>query len=300
MSDLILEIVEGPKAGQQLPLDQVIDIGREPNLPLHLDEDTQVSRRHARIAVQGGQVVAEDLGSTNGTYVNDQPINSPRALNPGDKIRVGLTVLELRTRQQVAARPSAVQVRPALTAVGNDVLQYVPDADPGRTARSASAAGSAAGGRPRLQGPGDAGGVRAARGSGRSAGHGRLRRDLTLGRREGQAAAEGRRLRDGERRGDRGDHLLRADLAIGTCTHPDDVRDITPLTPDGCAECLQAGQKEWFHLRLCLTCGHVGCCDSSPGKHASAHYRETGHPIVRSFQPGETWRWCFEHEDLLI
>jgi predicted component of type VI protein secretion system len=128
MSDLILEIVEGAQAGRQLPLDTVVDVGREPNLPLHLDEDTQVSRRHARIAQQGGQVVVEDLGSTNGTYVNDQPISSPRALNPGDKVRIGLTVLELRTRQQVAARPSAVQVRPALTAVGNDVLLQVPEA----------------------------------------------------------------------------------------------------------------------------------------------------------------------------
>ncbi|MEA2441477.1 MAG: hypothetical protein QOH76_2901 [Thermoleophilaceae bacterium] len=127
MSDLILEIVEGTDAGRQLPLDSVIDVGRDPGLPLHLDEDTQVSRRHARIALQGGQVVVEDLGSTNGTYVNDQPISSPRALNPGDKVRIGLTVLELRTRQQVAARPSAVQVRPQLTAVGNDVLQYVPE-----------------------------------------------------------------------------------------------------------------------------------------------------------------------------
>jgi predicted component of type VI protein secretion system len=128
MSDLILEIVEGSEAGRQLPLDSVVDIGREPSLALHLDADTQVSRRHARISVQGGQVVAEDLGSTNGTYVNDQPISSPRALNPGDKVRVGLTVLELRTKQQVAARPSAVQVRPALTAVGNDVLLQVPEA----------------------------------------------------------------------------------------------------------------------------------------------------------------------------
>jgi pSer/pThr/pTyr-binding forkhead associated (FHA) protein len=127
MSDLILEIVEGSEAGRQLPLDSVVDVGRDPSLPLHLDEDTQVSRRHARIAVQGGQVVVEDLGSTNGTYVNDQPISSPRTLNPGDKVRIGLTVLELRTRQQVAARPSAVQVRPQLTAVGNDVLQYVPE-----------------------------------------------------------------------------------------------------------------------------------------------------------------------------
>jgi predicted component of type VI protein secretion system len=128
MSDLILEIVEGSQAGRQLPLDSVVDIGRDPSLPLHLDEDTQVSRRHARIAQQGGQVVVEDLGSTNGTYVNDQPISSPRSLNPGDKVRIGLTVLELRTRQQVAARPSAVQVRPALTALGNDVLIQVPEA----------------------------------------------------------------------------------------------------------------------------------------------------------------------------
>jgi pSer/pThr/pTyr-binding forkhead associated (FHA) protein len=128
MSDLILEIVEGSEAGRQLPLDSVVDIGREPSLPLHLDQDTQVSRRHARIAQQGGQVVVEDLGSTNGTYVNDQPISAPRTLNPGDKVRIGLTVLELRTRQQVAARPSAVQVRPQLTAVGNDVLVQVPEA----------------------------------------------------------------------------------------------------------------------------------------------------------------------------
>src|SRR3954453_8523563 len=127
MSDLILEIVEGGEAGRQIPLDSVVDVGSEPSLTLHLDTDTQVSRRHARIAVQGGQVVVEDLGSTNGTYVNDQPISSPRTLSPGDKGRIGLTVLELRTRQQVAARPSAVQVRPQLTAVGNDVLQYVPD-----------------------------------------------------------------------------------------------------------------------------------------------------------------------------
>jgi predicted component of type VI protein secretion system len=128
MSDLILEIVEGSQAGRQIPLDSVVDVGREPSLPLHLDEDTQVSRRHARIAVQGGAVTVEDLGSTNGTYVNEQPISAPRTLSPGDKVRIGLTVIELRTRQQVAARPSAVQPVPQLTAVGQDVLQYVPEA----------------------------------------------------------------------------------------------------------------------------------------------------------------------------
>ena len=212
MSDLILEIVEGPEAGRQLPLDSVIDIGREPNLPLHLDEDTQVSRRHARIAQQGGQVVVEDLGSTNGTYVNDQPISSPRSLNPGDKVRIGLTVLELRTRQQVAARPSAVQVRPA--AHGGRQRRAIQSArgpararrqrralgpDPDRAARTASSA-AAAGRRPRFQGAGDAAAVRAARGGGRPSGRVRLRCHLALGRREGEAAAEDRGIRDDQRR----------------------------------------------------------------------------------------------------
>ena len=117
MSDLILEIVEGPGAGKQVSLDGVLDVGRDPSLPLHFEEDGQVSRRHARFSAQAGNVVVEDLGSTNGTYVNEQPISSPRSLQPGDKVRMGLTVVELRTRQQVAARPSAVQVRPALTAI---------------------------------------------------------------------------------------------------------------------------------------------------------------------------------------
>ncbi len=127
MADLILEIVEGNKAGQQIPLESVVDIGREPSLPLSLDEDTQVSRRHARISVQGGQAVVEDLGSTNGTYVNEQPIHAPRTVSPGDRVRIGLTVIELRSTQQVQQRPSAVNARPALTAVGNEVLVQVPE-----------------------------------------------------------------------------------------------------------------------------------------------------------------------------
>jgi uncharacterized UBP type Zn finger protein len=52
----------------------------------------------------------------------------------------------------------------------------------------------------------------------------------------------------------------------------------------------------WVHLRLCLTCGHVGCCDSSPNRHASNHFRDSGHPIVQSFEPGESWRWCYVDE----
>lgn len=73
------------------------------------------------------------------------------------------------------------------------------------------------------------------------------------------------------------------------CTVPD------PKTPKGCEECLRDG-TEWVHLRLCMTCGHVGCCDSSTEKHATAHYEETGHPVMRSFEPGEAWRWCFIDE----
>ena len=127
MADLILEIVEGSEAGRQVPLETVVDIGREPSLPIHLDQDTQVSRRHARITAQGGQAVVEDLGSTNGTYVNDQPIHAPRILNPGDNVRIGLTVIQLRSAQQVQARASAVQVRPNITAVDNQVLAPVPE-----------------------------------------------------------------------------------------------------------------------------------------------------------------------------
>jgi uncharacterized UBP type Zn finger protein len=63
----------------------------------------------------------------------------------------------------------------------------------------------------------------------------------------------------------------------------------------GCEECLRTGEA-WFHLRQCIDCGHVGCCDRSPNQHATAHYRATGHPVMRSFEPGEDWRWCFVDE----
>ena len=66
----------------------------------------------------------------------------------------------------------------------------------------------------------------------------------------------------------------------------------SPNTPDGCEECLQSGSR-WVHLRLCLECGHVGCCDSSPNRHARAHAEGIGHPAVQSFQPGEDWGYCF-------
>ena len=68
-----------------------------------------------------------------------------------------------------------------------------------------------------------------------------------------------------------------------------------PRTPTGCEECLRDG-TEWVHLRLCMSCGHVGCCDSSTYKHGTGHYEETGHAVMRSFEPGEAWRWCFIDE----
>jgi len=75
------------------------------------------------------------------------------------------------------------------------------------------------------------------------------------------------------------------------CSHVDQIRDVTPGAA-GCEECLAAGDG-WVHLRLCLSCGHVGCCDSSPNRHASKHARAAAHPIVQSFEPGEDWRWCY-------
>jgi uncharacterized UBP type Zn finger protein len=83
---------------------------------------------------------------------------------------------------------------------------------------------------------------------------------------------------------------------MATCTHLDHVL-ITelPESVDGCEECLADGGK-WLHLRICLECGHVGCCDSSPGKHATRHSNATEHPIMRSLQPGEDWSWCFVDE----
>ena len=76
------------------------------------------------------------------------------------------------------------------------------------------------------------------------------------------------------------------------CAHLGLIRPVKPHTLEGCEDCLQIGSR-WVHLRLCLTCGHVGCCDSSPNRHARAHAYRVGHPIVRSFEPGEDWVWCY-------
>jgi uncharacterized UBP type Zn finger protein len=81
------------------------------------------------------------------------------------------------------------------------------------------------------------------------------------------------------------------------CEHLSSIRQVTP-TSSGCEECLRMGDT-WVHLRLCLSCGHVGCCDSSKNKHATKHFRATQHPIVRSLEPGENWRWCYVDEDVV-
>ena len=75
---------------------------------------------------------------------------------------------------------------------------------------------------------------------------------------------------------------------------------VTTLEPvaartDGCEECLKSGTR-WVHLRLCLSCGHVGCCDSSPGRHATQHFQHTDHPVIASWEPGERWAWCYIDE----
>jgi predicted MFS family arabinose efflux permease len=84
-----------------------------------------------------------------------------------------------------------------------------------------------------------------------------------------------------------------------TCAHLDQASaDVTPSTDQGCEDCLRDGTT-WVHLRKCLRCGHIGCCDSSPGRHASRHWHTSSHPLVQSFQPGEDWAWCYPDELLL-
>ena len=80
--------------------------------------------------------------------------------------------------------------------------------------------------------------------------------------------------------------------SVITCPHVPPSPHPEPRTPMGCEECLKSGMQ-WVHLRLCLTCGHVGCCDNSPGKHATKHARRTDHPVIQSYEPGEDWGWCY-------
>ncbi len=94
------------------------------------------------------------------------------------------------------------------------------------------------------------------------------------------------------------DELTPSEQRAGDCKHLRDAPKVMRAnTPEGCEECLKEGTR-WVHLRLCLSCGHVGCCDSSPRKHAAAHFRDGHHPVMRSIEPGEAWRWCYV-DDLL-
>ena len=82
-----------------------------------------------------------------------------------------------------------------------------------------------------------------------------------------------------------------------TCTHLDRIRPVAP-SGDGCVECLLMGAT-WVHLRRCTECGHIGCCDNSPNRHATAHFRSSRHPIIQSYEPGEDWWYCYE-DDLMF
>lgn len=76
------------------------------------------------------------------------------------------------------------------------------------------------------------------------------------------------------------------------CIHLNNFTIPEPNTPNGCEECL-ATKDTWVHLRLCLTCGHVGCCDDSKNKHATKHFKKTKHPVIKSFEKGENWKYCY-------
>jgi uncharacterized UBP type Zn finger protein len=84
------------------------------------------------------------------------------------------------------------------------------------------------------------------------------------------------------------------------CSHLDTIEILDPPRDvEGCEECLKTGSR-WVHLRMCQSCGHIGCCDSSPGRHASKHAADTDHPILRSIEPGETWSWCVADQLMFV
>ncbi len=87
-------------------------------------------------------------------------------------------------------------------------------------------------------------------------------------------------------------HLPPSSSSSSACRHARGLHEVQVRTPNGCEECLASG-GQWVHLRVCMTCGHVGCCDSSPGKHATKHFHRSEHPVIRSYEPGEEWGWCY-------
>jgi uncharacterized UBP type Zn finger protein len=83
---------------------------------------------------------------------------------------------------------------------------------------------------------------------------------------------------------------------MASCSHLETVEFVEPPSEvAGCEECLKTGGR-WVHLRMCQSCGRIGCCDNSPGRHATAHFNSSGHPIIRSVEPGEDWSWCYVDE----
>ena len=87
-------------------------------------------------------------------------------------------------------------------------------------------------------------------------------------------------------------------IIMKPCSHLEQVNLGMQGKTKGCEECEKIG-SDWVHLRLCLSCGHVGCCDSSPNKHGTKHFKETGHPVIKSYEPGENWKWCFVDEQFM-
>jgi pSer/pThr/pTyr-binding forkhead associated (FHA) protein len=135
VSELSLEVVEGVGAGRRVALSSPLTVGRGRDADLVL-ADELVSRRHARVSRSGAGAVVEDLGSRNGTFVNGNQVHGPTHLEPGDQLQLGVTLFELRTAEQVAERPSAVQPVPPPLAVPERAPDYLPaglDADPQQT-----------------------------------------------------------------------------------------------------------------------------------------------------------------------
>jgi predicted component of type VI protein secretion system len=125
MAELTLEIVEGPDAGRQLPVAGSVVIGRSEAADIVLD-DLQVSRQHARVTAKNGSAVVEDLQSANGTFINHAELYSPARLDPGDELLIGVTVLQLRTREEIAIVPSAIRTVPPGLAMAPRTPDYVP------------------------------------------------------------------------------------------------------------------------------------------------------------------------------
>jgi uncharacterized UBP type Zn finger protein len=92
-------------------------------------------------------------------------------------------------------------------------------------------------------------------------------------------------------------HLWSLGRKAGDCAHRDQIRDVA-RSSQGCDACLEMGDR-WIHLRMCMTCGHVGCCNDSKNKHASKHFQATGHPIVKPLEEGQDWLWCYADEVML-